>query len=78
MGGLVVILVWIVLLCLIAYLIFWALAKIPLPEPVRVIVTVLVVLVILLFIVQRFSLLSGLMPPPPLILVAWLLWPAGF
>lgn len=59
MAGLVTILVWIILLCLIGYLIFWALAKIPLPEPVRVVVTVLIVLIFLLFIVQRFSLLSG-------------------
>jgi hypothetical protein len=60
MSGLLGILIAIIVLCLIAYLIFWALAQIPLPEPVRVIVTVLIVLVFLVFIVQRFGLLAGL------------------
>lgn len=53
-------LIAIVVLCLIAYLLFWALSKIPLPEPVRVVVTVLIALLFLVFIVQRFSLLGGL------------------
>ena len=52
-------LIAIVVLCLIAYLLFWALSKIPLPEPVRVVVTVLIALLFLVFIVQRFGLLSG-------------------
>ena len=59
MSGLLGLLVAIVVLCLVAYLVFFALAKIPLPEPVRVVVTVLVALIFLLFIVQRFNLLAG-------------------
>jgi len=53
-------LITLVILCLVAYLIFWALAQIPLPEPIRVIVTVLIVLVLLVWVVQRFALLAGL------------------
>lgn len=52
-------LIAIIVLCLVAYLLFWALSKIPLPEPVRVVVTVLIALLFLVFIVQRFGLLSG-------------------
>lgn len=59
MSGLLGLLIWIIIIALICYLLFWALARIPLPEPVRVVVTVLVALVLLIFIVQRFGLLSG-------------------
>jgi len=59
MSGLLGLLIAIVVLCLIAYLVFYALGKIPMPEPVRVVVTVLVALIFLIFIVQRFGLLVG-------------------
>lgn len=59
MAGLMGLLITVVILCLVAYLIFWALAQIPLPEPIRVIVTVLITLVLLVWIVQRFALLAG-------------------
>lgn len=52
-------LIAIIVLCLVGYLLFWALSRIPLPEPVRVVVTVLIALLFLVFIVQRFGLLSG-------------------
>jgi hypothetical protein len=60
MSGLLGLLITIILVCLVAYIIFWALAQIPLPEPVRVVVTVLVALILIIFIVQRFGLLTGL------------------
>ena len=58
MGGLLGLLVAIILLCLVAYLIFYALSRIPLPEPVRVVVTVLIALIFLVFIVRQFNLLA--------------------
>ena len=60
MGGLLSLLIAIIIVALICYVLFWALAQIPLPEPVRVIVSVLIALVLLVFIVQRFGLLSGI------------------
>jgi len=58
MSGLLGLLIAIILLCLLGYLVFYALSRIPLPEPVRVVITVLVALIFLIFIVQRFALLS--------------------
>jgi hypothetical protein len=60
MEGLLGLLIAIVVVCLIAYVIFWALGQIPLPDPIRTIIIVLVALILLVFIVQRFGLLSGL------------------
>jgi hypothetical protein len=60
MEGLLGLLVAIVVICLIAYIIFWALGQIPLPDPIRTIIIVLVALILLVFIVQRFGLLNGL------------------
>jgi hypothetical protein len=60
MEGLLGLLIAIVVVCLIAYVIFWALGQIPLPDPIRTIIIVLVALILLIFIVQRFGLLSGL------------------
>lgn len=60
MAGLAGLLIAIIVLCLIAYLIFYALSRIPLPEPVRTVVTVLIALILLIFIIQRFGLLAGL------------------
>jgi hypothetical protein len=60
MTGLLGLLVAIVVVCLIAYVIFWALGQIPLPDPIRTIIIVLVALILLVFIVQRFGLLAGL------------------
>ena len=59
MDGLLSLLIAIIIIALVCYVIFWALARIPLPEPVRVVITVLVALVLLVAIVQRFGLLSG-------------------
>ena len=59
MGGLLGLLIWIIIIALVCYVVFWALAKIPLPEPVRVVITVLVALILLVAIVQRFGLLTG-------------------
>lgn len=60
MSGLLGLLVAIVVVCLIAYVIFWALGQIPLPDPIRTIIIVLVALILLVFIVQRFGLLAGI------------------
>ena len=60
MAGLAGLLIAIVILCLVAYLIFWALAQIPLPDPIRTILTVLIALILLVFIIQRFGLLAGI------------------
>jgi len=60
MAGLAGLLIAIIVLCLIAYLVFWALAQIPLPDPVRTIITVLIALILLIFIIQRFGLLAGI------------------
>jgi hypothetical protein len=68
MSGLLGLLIAIIIIALICYVVFWALAQIPLPEPVRVVITVLVALVILIIIVRQFNLLSGMgfvMPPHP-------------
>lgn len=59
MGGLIALLITIIIVALVGYLLFWALAQIPLPEPVRVVVTVLVAVILIVFIVQRFGLLSS-------------------
>jgi len=58
--GLLGLLVWVVVVCLLAYLVFYLLGMIPLPEPARVVVTILVALIFLIFIVQRFGLLVGI------------------
>jgi hypothetical protein len=60
MAGLAGLLIAIIVLCLFAYVIFWALSRIPLPDPIRTIITVLIALLLLIFIVQRFGLLAGL------------------
>jgi hypothetical protein len=60
MPGLLGLLVALIVVCLVGYILFWALAQIPLPEPVRVVVTVLVALVLVIWIIQRFGLLVGL------------------
>ena len=60
MEGLLGLLVWVVVVCLLAYLVFYLLGMIPLPEPARVVVTILVALIFLIFIVQRFGLLVGI------------------
>lgn len=60
MSELLSLLVAIVVICLICYVIFWALGEIPLPQPIRSIVVVLVALVLLIYIVNRFGLLAGL------------------
>lgn len=60
MSGLLSLLVAIVVLCLICYVIFWALGRIPLPDPIRTIVVVLIALILLVYIVNRFGLLAGL------------------
>ncbi len=60
MEGLLGLLIAIIVICLIAYIVFWALGQIPLPDPIRTIIIVLVALILLVFIVQRFGLLAGL------------------
>lgn len=60
MDGLLSLLVAIVVLCLICYVIFWALGQIPLPHPIRTVVVVLIALVLLVWIVNRFGLLAGI------------------
>jgi len=60
MTGLVGLLISIIVICLIAYIVFWALGQIPLPDPIRTVVVVLVALILLVFIIQRFGLLAGL------------------
>lgn len=60
MESLLGLLIAIVVLCLICYVIFWALGQIPLPQPIRVVVVVVVALIILVYIVNRFGLLTGL------------------
>ena len=60
MEGLLGLLIAIIVICLIAYIVFWALGQIPLPDPIRTIIIVLVSLILLVFIVQRFGLLAGL------------------
>ena len=59
MDGLLSLVIAVIVVALIAYICFWLLARIPLPEPVRVVLTVLVALVLLVAFVQRFGLLSG-------------------
>jgi hypothetical protein len=59
MSGLLGLLIAIIIIALICYVVFWALAQIPLPEPIRVIVTVLVALIFLIFIVRQFDLLAA-------------------
>jgi len=41
----------------VAYVLWWALNQIPLPQPIRTVVTVVFVLIIVVYIVQRFGLL---------------------
>jgi hypothetical protein len=59
-------LVWILLLCLIAYIVYWALGQIPLPQPIRAIAVVVIALIFLVYIISRFGLVAGLALPPPL------------
>ena len=54
-SGLISILIWLLILCVVIYLFFWVLGKIPLPEPIRTIITVVVALALLLFLVQRLG-----------------------
>ena len=58
MAGLAGLLIAIIILCLIAYLLFYVLNRLALPEPVRTVVIVLVALILLIFIVQKFGLLA--------------------
>lgn len=60
MESLLGLLIAIVVLCLVCYVIFWALGQIPLPQPIRTVVVVLIALVLLVYIVNRFGLLAGL------------------
>lgn len=50
-------LIGLIVLCLVAYVLWWALNQIPLPQPIRTVVTVVFVLIIVVYIVQRFGLL---------------------
>jgi hypothetical protein len=60
MAGLAGLLIAIIILCLIAYLLFYVLNRLALPEPVRTVAIVLVALILLIFIVQKFGLLAAL------------------
>jgi len=51
-------LIWVIVLCLVVYLLFWILGQIPMPQPVRTVIIVLVALLLLVYLVQRFGLLT--------------------
>lgn len=57
MGDPITFIIWLIVLALVCYILFWVLGQIPMPAPVRVMITVVVALVILVYLLQR----SGLM-----------------
>jgi hypothetical protein len=60
MSGLLSLLIAVIVIALICYILFWALAQIPLPQPIRAVITVLVAIILIVWIVNRFGLLAGL------------------
>ena len=60
MSALLSLLITVIVVALIAYIIFWALGQMTLPDPIRVVIVVLVALILIVFIVQRFNLLAGM------------------
>lgn len=60
MSGLITLPITVVLVALVIYIIYWALGEIPLPQPIRTVIWVVVALIIVLYILNRFSLLTGL------------------
>lgn len=60
MGDPLSLLIWIIVVALVVYLLFWLLGQIPMPQPVRTVITVLVALLLLVYLVNRFGLLAGL------------------
>lgn len=56
-GGLVSLLIWLLILCVVVYLLFFILGHLALPEPVRTVIVVIVALVLLLVLVQRLGFL---------------------
>ena len=57
---LVSLLIGLIILCLIIYILYWALAQIPLPAPIRTVVIVLFVLIVLVYVLQRYGGALGL------------------
>ena len=49
-----------IILCLIIYVLWFALSQIPLPAPIRTIVVVLFVLIVLVYVLQRYGGALGL------------------
>jgi hypothetical protein len=60
MSGLLSLLIAVIVIALICYILFWALAQIPLPQPIRAVIVVLVAIILIVWIVNRFGLLAGL------------------
>lgn len=45
-------LVTLLIICLIAYVVWWALSQIPMPEPIRVVVIVIFAIILILILVR--------------------------
>ena len=60
MTELISLLIGLIILCLIIYVLYWALSQIPLPQPVRTVVWVLFALLVVAFLLQRYGGLVGL------------------
>lgn len=56
-SGLISLLIWLIVLAVVVWLLFLIIGMLPLPEPIRTIITVVIALILLLVIVQRLGFL---------------------
>jgi hypothetical protein len=56
-AGLISLLIWLLVLCVVIYLLFFILGHLALPEPIRTVIVVVVALILLLFLVNRLGFL---------------------
>ena len=56
-AGLINLLIWLIVLAVVVWLLFLIIGMLPLPEPIRTIITVVIALILLLVIVQRLGFL---------------------
>ena len=56
-AGLISLLIWLIVLAVVVWLLFLIVGMLPLPEPIKTIITVVIALILLLVIVQRLGFL---------------------
>lgn len=56
-AGLISLLIWLVVLAIVIWLVFLIIGMLPLPEPIKTIVTVVIALILLLVVINRLGFL---------------------